>query len=108
LGREAGLKMNFAFVKLRGVKQSDGSYLYHSLIQRDQRSQGLIRTDGKTFKSENEMLTIMDGILRHQVNGKDRDIRNVLDKIQREIGYEYFNLDLTSEEAASLGWPHAF
>jgi hypothetical protein len=56
------------------------------------------------FESEGDMIAIMNGILAKR---KVRyDVTRVLDKV-RHGGYYFFDLDLTREEAESLGWNSA-
>jgi hypothetical protein len=57
-----------------------------------------------TFESEGEMITIMNGILARQK--KQGDVRRVLGQI-RGGGFYFFDLDLTREEAVSLGWKNS-
>ena len=54
-----------------------------------------------TFESEGEMIAIVNGVLARQK--RQSDVRSVLDKI-RDCGFYFFDLDLTTEEAESLGW----
>ena len=53
------------------------------------------------FESEDEMITVMNGILASQKKGGD--VRRLLNKIRDDCHY-FFDLDLTSEEAETLGW----
>ncbi len=57
-----------------------------------------------TFESEFEMVSIMTEILTRQK--RDRDTRHVLSRIRGGEHY-FFDLDLTAEQAETLGWQPA-
>jgi hypothetical protein len=57
------------------------------------------------FDSENEMISVVFRLLAKRE--PPPDLRRVLNQITNGSGYYFFDLDLTSEEAESLGYPHA-
>ena len=88
--------MIFDLVLLRGTKQADGSYRYMSHIQRS-------RLETRVFNSEEEMLAVVNSVLATQKNNPSVN-DDVLHLIQSPDGYQWTALDLTEEQAASLGW----
>jgi hypothetical protein len=89
--------MIFALIKVCGTRQRDHGYGYYSVIMET----GASAKWSKAFESEDEMITVMNGILASQK--KNGDVRQFLNEIR--YGHHYFfDLDLTSEEAEALGW----
>ena len=89
--------MIFALVKIGGTKHRDHSYPYYSVIMET----GASAKWTNPFESEDEMITVMNGILASQKKGGD--VRRLLNKIRDDCHY-FFDLDLTPEEAEALGW----
>ena len=89
--------MIFALVKIGGTKHRDHSYAYYSVIMET----GASAKWTNPFESEDEMITVMNGILASQKKGGD--VRRLLNKIRDDCHY-FFDLDLTLEEAEALGW----
>jgi len=89
--------MIFALVKIGGTKHRDHSYAYYSVIMET----GASAKWTNPFESEDEMITVMNGILASQKKGGD--VRRLLNKIRDDCHY-FFDLDLTPEEAEALGW----
>jgi hypothetical protein len=89
MGIRGNPAMSLYFVILRGFKQKSERYRYKSFIQLE----GGRLTQYKTIESESEgeMLALSD------------KIRNGIDRI-RTKGHQFFNLELTSEQAEFLGW----
>lgn len=92
--------MRFSMIKISGLKQSDGDYLYESMIMK----MGASTPWKNTFESEFEMISIMTDILARQK--RDRDTRHVLSMIHGGEHY-FFDFDLTEEQAETLGWQPA-
>jgi len=84
--------MIFALVKIGGTKHRDHSYAYYSVIMET----GASAKWTNPFESEDEMITVMNGILASQKKGGD--VRRLLNKIRDDCHY-FFDLDLTPEEA---------
>jgi len=95
--------MLFALLKISGVKLRNGDYAYKSVIMR----QGASAKFVNEFSSEHELIVVVNRILARQKRRADArrvaDVRCVLDQV-RDGGYYFFDLDLTAEEAESLGW----
>jgi hypothetical protein len=89
--------MIFALIKIGGTRHGNHSYAYYSVIM----EMGASTKWSNIFESEDEMITVMNGILARQKRGGDA--RQWLNEIRD--GYHYFfDLDLTLEEAEALGW----
>ena len=89
--------MKYALVKICGMKSRNHSYDYQSTIM----EMGGSAKWTSSFKSEDEMIKVVNGILAKQ--RKHGDVRRVLDQI-RDGGYNFFDLELSNQEAESLGW----
>ena len=89
--------MIFALVKIGGTRNRDHSYTYYSVIMET----GASAKWTNPFESEDELITVMNGILATQ--RKSEDVRRLLNKIRDDCHY-FFDLDLTPEEAEALGW----
>jgi hypothetical protein len=81
----------------RGSIVRNHTYAYRSVIM----EMGASAKWTSIFESEGEMIAIVNGVLARQK--RQSDVRSVLDKI-RDCGFYFFDLDLTTEEAESLGW----
>src|SRR3974377_2430521 len=92
--------MKFSMIKIRASKQTDGDYLYESMIM----EMGASTPWRNTFESEFEIVSIMNDILARQK--RDRDIRHVLGRVLEGEHY-FFDLDLTEVQAETLGWQPA-
>lgn len=92
--------MRFSMLKISSSKQSDGDYQFESMIM----EKGASAPWKNTFESEFEMVSIMTDILARQK--RDRDSRHVLYRIHGGEHY-FFDLDLTEEQAETLGWQPA-
>jgi hypothetical protein len=89
--------MKFAVVKVSCSKTHGHTYAYHSTI---------METGGSpkwtnTFATEIEMVTKINSILARQ--HMHCDVRFLLGQL-REDGHYFYDLDLTLQEASSLGW----
>lgn len=89
--------MRFALVKISGSRLGDQIYTYRSTVM----EMGGSDKCTNTFEGEREMIETMNGILAKRK--RLGDVRRVLDQI-KEGGFYFFDLDLTREEAESLGW----
>src|SRR5690349_13306605 len=89
--------MNFSMVKICGSRRVDGDIEYESIIMR----KGASTPWKNTFENQYEMVSIMNDILTRQKKG--RETRHVLNRID-EGEYYFFDLELTEEQAESLGW----
>lgn len=89
--------MNFSMIKICGSRQSDGDSRFESMIM----EKGASTPWSNTFESQYELVSIMNDILSRQKRSKDA--RHVLGTIQGGPHY-FFDLDLTEEQAQSLGW----
>ncbi len=89
--------MKFALVKITGSKIDDHTHEYQALIM----ELGASSKWTYLFKNEDEMVEGMNRILARQ--NKRANIKRLLTQIRRE-GYYFFDLDLTQQEAESLGW----
>jgi hypothetical protein len=95
-----GRQVRFSMLKISSSKQSDGDYQFESMIM----EKGASAPWKNTFESEFEMVSIMTDILARQK--RDRDTRHVLNRIHGGEHY-FFDLDLTEEQAETLGWQPA-
>lgn len=92
--------MTFALLKISGSRTDNHSYVYSSTIM----EMGASARWRKTFESESAMIATVNCILSRQKKLTDvGDVRHALSKI-RDGEFYYFDLDLTTEEAKSLGW----
>ena len=91
--------MIFALLKISGSRTGDHSYVYSSTIM----EMGASAKWTKTFESESVMIATLNDILAKQKRRGHCDIRYALNKIRDGEVY-FFDLDLTREEAESLGW----
>ena len=85
------------FLQISGSQQSDGSYRYKTLINRE--TGGF--AGNKTFESEDEMISTMNRLFASRKD--DADVRRVLDRIKGG-SHQWSPLALTDEQAESLGW----
>jgi hypothetical protein len=90
--------MIFALVKISGSRTRDHTYAYQSMIMEI----GVSAKWTKNFQSEDEMKAVVIRLMAKQ--WRPYDLRRVIDQI-RVGGYYFFDLDLTAEEAESLGFP---
>jgi hypothetical protein len=90
--------MKFAMVKISRLRRNP-SRLYESMIM----EMGASRRWTGNFDNENEMIAVVFRLLAKQE--PPPDLRRVLNQITNGSGYYFFDLDLTSEEAESLGYP---
>jgi hypothetical protein len=95
--------MLFALLKISGAKLVNGGFAYKSVIMK----QGASAKFVNEFGTEDELIVVVNRILARQKRHTDArrvaDVRRVLDQV-RDGGYYFFDLDLTAEEAESLGW----
>ena len=89
--------MKFSLVKIRGLKESDGDYKYHSMIM----EKGASTPWTNVFESEYEMVSTMNKILARRK--RDRDIRHLISTNPTGEHY-FFDVELTDEQAEFLGW----
>jgi hypothetical protein len=96
--------MKFALVRLVCNKESKGDSKYHSYIQLRETMSAL--AEHKKFANRQEMAAIMTDILASQ------SIKKTFDKVSERIdshgAFDFTgenSLDLTDEQAESLGWP---
>lgn len=89
--------MNFSMVKICGSRHSNGDIRYESMIM----EKGASERWKNTFESQYELVSIVNNILARQK--KRRENGRFLTTIQDETHY-FFDLDLTEEQAESLGW----
>lgn len=89
--------MIFALIKFSRSKTHDNRYVYESVIM----EMGGSARQSHVFQSEHEMIAIADRILAKQKRLKDA--RLLPNQIRLSEQY-FFGLDLTQEEAESLGW----
>jgi hypothetical protein len=84
-------------IKIVGSRRPSGSYEYESTI---------MELGGSTrwksaFESQDEMTSTMNAILARQK--RDHDVRLFMSDIHAG-GHYFFDVDLTEEQAESLGW----
>ena len=92
--------MKFAMVKISRMRRNSSRLCpYESMIM----EMGASPTWTNNFDSENEMISVVFRLLAKQE--PPPDLRRVLNQITNGSGYYFFDLDLTSEEAESLGYP---
>jgi hypothetical protein len=91
--------MKFAMVKISRSRDPDHRCEYSSMIMEI----GASPRWTSNFDSENEMIAVVFRLLAKQE--QPPDLRRVLNQITNGTGYYFFDLDLTSEEAESLGYP---
>ena len=89
--------MRFALVKIGGTRISGNQYQYRSTVM----EKGASPKWTNTFDSEEELIEVMNRILAKQRTAGD--VRLLIEKIRAGEHY-FFDLNLTHEEAASLGW----
>ena len=89
--------MIFALVKIGCTRDCNHKYAYYSVIMETAASAKWTNP----FESEDEMIAVMNDILARQK--KSGDVRRLLNEI-RDGSHYFFDLDLTSEEAETLGW----
>ena len=89
--------MIFALVKISGVRIRNHEYAYRSTVMQ----RGASAKSTKVFANEDDMIAVVNPILAKQK--RRDDVRQVLDQI-RHGDYYFFDLDLTNQEAESLGW----
>jgi hypothetical protein len=92
--------MIFAFVQLTRSKQ-DKDYSYKSMIQQSDFAGSL--AGHKTLGSEEDMAAIMNPILIKNRKDPDAGVMHSFKESKTDI-VQYSGLDLTEEEAESLGW----
>ena len=91
--------MKFAMVKISRARRNPSRlFPYESMIM----AMGASPRWTGHFDSENEMIAVVFRLLAKQE--PPPDLRRVLDQITNGTGYYFFDLDLTSEEAESLGY----
>lgn len=95
--KRGGAEMTFALVKINGSQPRSRGYTYSSTMMEI----GASAECTNSFQSEIEMVTTVYGILAKQK--RQDDLSSVLGKV-RDGGYCFYDLDLTREEAESLGW----
>ena len=94
--------MTFASVKISSSQPRNRGYTYSSTLM----EVGASAEYFNSFQSEIEMIATVYDILTKQK--RQDDLSRVLGQI-RDGGYYFFDLDLTEEEAESLGYnpnPH--
>jgi hypothetical protein len=89
--------MNFALVKFSSSPSRNRSYPYSSMIMEI----GASAKYTHPFGSEHEMVATVHDMLAKQK--RHDDLSRVLNKVG-DGGYHFFDLELTREEAESLGW----
>ena len=89
--------MRFAMIKIVGCRQTSGSYEYEATIM----ELGGSTRWNSAFESQDEMTSTMNAILARQK--RDHDVRLFMDDIHAG-GHYFFDVDLTEEQAESLGW----
>ena len=89
--------MIFALVKLTCSKTHDKSYVYESTIM----ERGGSPKWTNVFESEHEMIVVLNRILAKQ--RRCSGVQLLVNEI-RVSGQYFFDLNLTQEEAESLGW----
>lgn len=89
--------MRFSMMKVIGSRRGKGLYKYESTIMET----GGSKPWKNSFESQYELTSIMNAILATQKH--ERDIRRVMSKIQ-DGGHYFFDVDVTEEQARSLGW----
>ena len=89
--------MIFALLKISGSRTGSHSYTYSSTLM----EMGASDKWNKAFESESSMIASINAILARQK--RRLDVRYALNKI-RDGEFYFFDLDLTPEEAESLGW----
>ncbi|HUO15508.1 MAG TPA: hypothetical protein VMX38_11025 [Verrucomicrobiae bacterium] len=89
--------MRFSMIKITRSGWENGTYTYESMIM----ERGASQPWKNTFDSEYELVAILNDILARQKRCKE--VGRVLDLLRRGEHY-FFDLDLTREQAESLGW----
>jgi len=92
--------MKFAMVKISRSRDLDRPCAYSSTVMEI----GASPRWTNSFDSEEEMIAVVFRLLAKQE--QPSDVRRVLDQITNGIDCYFFDLDLTTKEAKSLGFPY--
>jgi hypothetical protein len=91
-------RMIFALVKIGGFKTPNQDYAYRTVIVEKGASAKWVNN----FDTEDELIAVVNPILaRQRIRG---DVRLLLCQIRHGDDCYFFDLDLSAQEAKSLGW----
>jgi hypothetical protein len=90
--------MIFALVKISGFNTSDQNYTYRTVIM----EKGASAKWANNFYTEDDLIAVVNPILARQ--RIPDDVQLLLSRIRHGDERYFFDLDLSAQEAESLGW----